>query len=85
MINAQGRYNLNPIELKCHRCDDILTAGELRTHFLKPRLNQSKPTCYFCSQEILKEIKERYQDEKNEEFSEKIREQHDRWGAPRSF
>lgn len=47
----------NLIKIKCHSCKDILTEGELRTHFLKPRLNQFKPTCFQCSQKAWRELR----------------------------
>ena len=66
---------MNIIKIKCHRCHDELTAGELDTHFKKPYLNQQKPTCYQCSQKLLEEVKKRYQEQKNEEFCDYIEDQ----------
>jgi len=77
---------MNLLKMKCHVCGDVLTDGEMKTHMYKPAI--ARPICYQDTQKQIKAIKEKYQreqEEKKEEFAEKIREQHDRWGAPRGF
>ncbi len=53
---------------KCSFCSRYLTDGEMRTHFFKPRFLKSMPTCWHCSQKIIKqkklEIEKKY-DKKN--------------------
>ena len=49
----------NFLKVKCTKCFDILTEGELKVHDFKPA--GSPVVCYQCSQELLLEAKKRYQ------------------------
>ena len=75
----------NVLKLKCHRCNDVLTDGELRTHFFKPVNLQGTPTCYQCSQKIIEEVRKKYQDSLKEkkviEYMDKVEDQQYRWGG----
>lgn len=77
----------NVLKLKCHRCNDELTDGELRTHFFKPGRLQGTPTCYQCSQKIIEEVKRKYQESLKErkvvERMDMIEDQKFSWGEPR--
>jgi len=77
----------NVLNLKCHRCGDVLTDGELRTHFFKPVVLQKTPTCYQCSQKIIEEVKRRYQEslkeKKSMDYMDMVEDQKFSWGEPR--
>jgi len=58
----------NFLKIKCTKCFDILTDGELRVHDFKP---QGSPViCYQCSQLAVEEAKKKYQEKKALEKSE---------------
>jgi len=65
---------MNPLKIKCHRCQDVLTDGEMRTHFFK--VKGSKPTCWQCSQKIIDERMQDYMDQREDERF--------RWGEPQA-
>ena len=68
----------NFLRIKCTRCNDILTEGELRTHDFKPL--GSMVVCYQCSCLEVEEAKKRYQERKVQEHMEKVEDQGYRWG-----
>lgn len=71
--------NMNVLKIKCKRCGDELTAGELRTNEFMP---VGRPYyCYQCSQKDLAEAKQRYQDKKNAEHCDMIEDQGFKWGG----
>lgn len=67
---------MNILNIRCTKCGDVLTDGEVRTNGFKPEFQQRTPVCFQCAMEVKR-------DRPRTSREDMIEDQGFRWGEPK--
>ena len=74
---------MNILKIRCSKCGDILTDGEVRTNGFKPEFQQRTPVCYQCAMSAKYDRPRNSREQMIEDKMDEIQDQGQRWGEPK--